>query len=182
MADLQAGIALTERLEFTVATPMAHATALEFVRRAELSLAAANVLEDVHVQPGPPTLLSAYLPISTPLFGRRRLRFVSELVETAAGAALVATEPVTGAQAWADVGGEAVVTPSAAGSDLRYVFDMTVHLDIPDADRWGTKALTRMIELTAGTVLRSLAARLRAGIQTAAATYSGAVGSDRGAG
>lgn len=171
MTGLPEGLTLRERLEFSVRTSLEHQQAVAFVRDVARSLAAGKVLEDLHVTPGLPALVSACLPINTPLFGRRQLRFVSELRETVTGAALVPTTGVEGERAWAEVGGEAIAFACEGGSRLDYALDLTIHLDLPDADRWGTRALTRMIELTAGTVLRSLSERLRLAMEEAARTW-----------
>lgn len=168
MAEPISLISLTERLKFVVNTSLPVPAALEFVRDAQRSLATTRVLEDLRVAPGAPPVVSASLPISTPLFGRRQLPFVSQLVNTPHGAALVPTDQVTGQRAWAVVGGEAVVAEAEQGSVLAYEFTLTINLDVPEADHWGTRALSRMIELTAATVLKSVSERLRAGIETAA--------------
>lgn len=163
---------LTENLVFGFSCQLNQEAALAFVRDVERSLAAAHLLDGLKVQPGSPPLVSANLPVNTPLFGRRELPFVSELHFTPEGAMLVPTESSPEGRGWAEVGGEARVAPDATGSRIDYALDLTIHLDLPEADRWGTKALTKMIELTAGSVLRQISERLRSSVEEAARPYS----------
>lgn len=162
---------LTEGLKFGFSTHLSEADALEFVRDVQRSLAGAHLADSLRLSGGSPELVSASLPVNTPLFGRRELPFVSELHLTPDGARLVPTATETAGRGWAEVGGEARVAPHAAGSHIDYALDLTIHLQLPDADRWGTKALTKMIELTASSVLRQLSERLRSSVEAAAGAY-----------
>lgn len=168
---------LTESLSFSFGSELSEAAALSFVRDVERSLTGANLLAGVQLLPGEPLRLSAHLPVNTPLFGRRELPFVSEVHLTERGAALVPAELAYEGRGWAEVGGEATVEPTATGgSQLSYALVLTIHLDLPDADHWGTRALTKMIELTAGTVLRQLSERLPASVEAAAASVAAELG------
>lgn len=166
---------LTEDLRFGFSTQLSEAAALAFVRDVERSLAGQHLADSLRVQSGSPTLVSASLPVNTPLFGRRELPFVSELHVTPSGARLVPTTTETQGRGWAEVGGEAQVVPEGAGSRIDYALDLTIHLQLPEADRWGTKALTKMIELTASSVLRQLSERLRSSVESAANAYREAI-------
>lgn len=159
---------LAETLRFGFDSEMDEAGALAFVRDVERSLAGANLLGGLRVLPGEPPRVSAHLPVTTPLFGRRELPFLSELRTTETGAELVPVPFTPGGRGWAEVGGRARVLGAEAGSHIRYVLSVAIHLDLPEADRWGTRALTKMIELTAGTVLRQLSERLPRSIEAAA--------------
>ena len=159
---------LTESLEFGFSSPLQVESALAFVRDVERSLASAHLLDGLEVKPGLPQLVSASLPVNTPLFGRRELPFTSELHYTPDGARLVPISNEVTGRGRAEVGGEARAVPDGAGSRIEYALDLTIYLDLPEAERWGTKALTKMIELTAGSVLRQLGERLRAAVEAAA--------------
>lgn len=166
---------LTEGLVFGFSSHLGEPEALEFVRDVKRSLAAAHLLDRLRVDGGPPALVSANLPVNTPLFGRRELPFASELHFTPQGARLVPTSTEPEGRGWAEVGGEARVAPEGNGSRIDYALDLTIYLDLPEADRWGTRALTKMIELTAGSVLRQLSERLRGAVEEAARAYPRAV-------
>jgi len=169
---------LTENLEFAFASPLVEAAALAFVRDVELSLASSHLLEGLEVTGGQPQLVRASLPVNTPLFGRRELPFVSELHHTATGAVLVPAPAASDGRGWAEVGGEARVTPNGAGSHVAYALNLTIYLRLPEADRWGTRALTKMIEMTAGSVLRQLSERLKGSVEQAAQRQVAAVRSE----
>ncbi len=159
---------LTESLQFGFSSQLGEAAALEFVRDVQRSLASSYLLEDLQVRAGEPALVSANLPVNTPLFGRRELPFVSELHLTPDGAALVPVATQAEGRGWAAVGGVARVAPEGAGSRIEYALDLTIFLDVPEAERWGTRALTKMIEMTASSVLRQLSERLRSAVEQAA--------------
>ena len=159
---------LTESLEFGFSSPLDAESALAFVRDVERSLASAHLLDGLKVTPGTPQVVSASLPVNTPLFGRRELPFISELHFTPDGARLVPVSNEVTGRGRAEVGGVARTVPHGAGSHIEYALDLTIYLDLPEADRWGTKALTKMVELTAGSVLRQLGERLRTAVEAAA--------------
>src|SRR5690606_33075995 len=95
--------------------------------------------------------------------------FRSVLVPTAAGARLEGETIDPQGPGWALVSGEAAVSPAPAGrSRIDYAFDITVHLRLPRAERWGERALTRMIQFTARTVLAQVAGELPKAVARAA--------------
>ncbi len=164
-------LSISERLTFAFESPLGGVAALAFVRDVPASLARADVLEGVQVVPGTPPLVQAALPVNTALFGRRLLPFASELHETRAGARLVPSTVAEAGRGWAEVGGEAVVAETLGGATVSYALDVTIHLELPPSERWGTRALTRMIEMTAQAVLRSLIERFPPAVAEAAAAY-----------
>lgn len=234
MTSEDALLTLSETVTFEFATALPAGAALAFVRDPRASLASAPFIADLRVRPaqGPVgtngvALVSADLMVDTPLFGRRRFPFVSELHETATGARLLpvrpaeirssgADEPGSGPSAepagWAEVAGsvevaavevaaveatavevsaievsaievadagvpaaaagvdrEAGVAGSAAASVLRYEFGAKVYLDLPAGERWGGRALAKMVRFAAATVLRELLRSLRTTLSEAAA-------------
>lgn len=174
---------LREAIAFRFTTPLGVAAARELVRDVPRSLAHADFLSRLMLEPGEPPLVSAVLPVNAALFGGRELPFVSELRHTAAGARLAPTPFAPDGRGWAEVGGEATVSGAgpaepenagaeprtAVGSVVEYSLAVTINLRLPSADRWGTRALGKMIELTATSVLRGLVERFPAAVERAAA-------------
>lgn len=153
---------------FRLQLPLNRLQALEFVRDVPRSLRYAEFLTDLRLEPGEPPLVSAALPVSAALFGRHDLPFASELHHQLAGASLRPLPLTTQSRGWAELGGEVEVATAGSGSRVDYSFDVTVHLRLPAADRWGTRALTKMIELTAASLLQKLMVRFPAAIERAA--------------
>lgn len=164
-------LSMRESIAFRFSTRLDVAAATEFVRDVPRSLTHADFLSGLRLEPGEPPLVSAALPVNAALFGRRELPFVSELQRTAVGARLTPTGLAPAGRGWAEVGGEAKVFAGGAegGSVVDYALEVTIHLRLPGADRWGTRALGKMIELTAVTVLRGLVERFPAAVERAAA-------------
>lgn len=155
-------------ISFQLVLSMSKAEALSFVRDVPRSLAHAEFISDLRLQPGRPPTVSASLPVSAALFGRRDLPFESELHHRPAGASLRPL-PLSGeSRGWVELAGEVEVAASGSGSSASYDFEVTAHLRLPIADRWGTRALTKMIELTAVSLLRDLMVQLPTAIERAA--------------
>ncbi len=142
--------------------------ALEFVRDVPRSLRYAEFITGLRLEPGLPPVVSAALPVSAALFGRHDLPFSSELHLQPAGASLRPLPLGTASRGWAELAGEVEVAAAGLGSCVDYRFDVTVHLRLPSADHWGTRALTKMIELTAASLLSNLMVRFPAAIERAA--------------
>ena len=69
---------------------------------------------------------------------------------------------------WAEVAGVATVYPRPKGSHVEYRFDITIHLRLPKAEKWGGQALTKMIEFTANKVLEKVTSQFPSAVQQAA--------------
>ena len=114
----------------------------------------------------------AAIPVSAAMFGQRELPFRSVLEHTAHGARLRSLDIEWDGPGWALVSGEARVTPVGQGARqtarIDYRFEITVRLKLPKAERWGQRALTRMIEFTAKTVLSQVAEKLPGAVARAA--------------
>lgn len=163
---------LSHEIRFSLAVDLAPDAATAFVRDVPRSLKRADFLADLQVVASRPPLVSAAIPVSAALFGQRELPFRSELHRTPTGARLV---PITfdfDGPGWADVSGEAEVTPDGAGSTLDYSFNITVHVRLPESDHWGAQALVKMIRFTARTVLEKVMDRLPLAVAQAAAEQS----------
>lgn len=172
---------LDHRVVFDFELALSRAEALSFVRDVPRSLARATFVEALTVVPGEPDLVRAALPVNAAFLGQRSLPFESELVVTETGARLIGRPLDPDGPGWAEVDGEAEVAThpgsgrSARASRVRYRFDVRVHLRLPEPERWGGRALLRMIEFTARSVLERVTAQFPAAIQAAASEAEAAV-------
>jgi len=162
-------VEIRHEVRFALALDMSPAEATAFARDVPRTLRHADFLADLQVVAGEQPVVSAAIPVSAAMFGQRELPFRSVLVPTPSGARLEATPLEPDGPGWALVSGEARVSPLGAGrSRIDYAFDITVHLRLPPAERWGERALTRMIEFTARTVLSQVAGELPRAVARAA--------------
>ncbi len=159
---------LAHSVDFSFALNLPPAAAVGFVRDVRASLAHAAFIEDLEVSGAPETVVSARLPVNAALFGQQRLEFRSRLYPTPHGAQLGAIPFETDEPGWAEVSGEAEVSPGPEGAQVEYRFDITIHLRLPKAEKWGGRALTKMIEYTAQRVLETITASFPAAVQEAA--------------
>ena len=156
---------LTHAVAFTFELSLPPAAAVRFVRDVPLSLSRADFIEDLQVTDN---VVNAHLPVNAALFGQQRLAFRSRLHPTAQGARLEALHLDTAAPGWAEVKGAARVGNAPGGSAVEYRFDITIHLKLPTPEKWGGKALVKMIEFTAQRVLENITANFPAAVQAAA--------------
>lgn len=156
---------------FEVPSRLECASAVSFVRDVERSLADADFLESLHRDGD---VVGASLPVNAALFGQHKLRFRSRLTPTPDGGRLVGLglDDVPG---WARVSGEADVVPTSSGCRLDYRFDIEIHLAVPEAERWGGRALLKMIEVTADRTLARVAERFPDAVRSAARAYEALV-------
>lgn len=162
-------VTLSHKVSFEVTLKLPPVAAVAFVRDAEASLARADFIENLELAPDPPLMVvRAHLPVNASLFGQQRLEFRSRLHPTPQGARLEALPLETREPGWAEISGEAEVAPTPQGSSVTYHFNVTIHLRLPKAEKWGTRALSKMIEYTAKRVLENISARFPAAIQEAA--------------
>lgn len=160
---------LEHDIAFSVFVALGEADARAFVRDVARSLEHADFLTALQVTPGAPPTVSAELPVDVAMFGMRSLPFESALLETSVGAQLAPRPKVRSGSGWAEVGGEAtVVSAGKAESRLDYTFKVAVILVTPSSEHWGSRALLKMIELTAAKVLRRVLERFPRAIETAA--------------
>lgn len=150
--------------------------ALEFARDVRASLSRARFLRDLTVLPpqgGGVGTVTATLPVNAALFGQRDLPFRSRLHHTPAGAVLEGLPIDAPGPGWAQVSGSVDVTKGVRGSHLTYAFDIRVHVALPEPERWGGQALTKMIAYTASTVLARVMDAFPAAVEEAAAARRG---------
>ena len=155
---------------FTFDLSLDPAAAVTFVRDVPRSLAYAAFIRDMAVfEVGQLKHVRALLPVNAAFFGQQELMFESILQPTTRGAELSPlpiSEPRLG---WAEVAGRAEVQPLPSGSRVSYAFDITIHLNLPEPDKWGGRALLKMIHFTAQRVLENIAADFPEAVQRAAA-------------
>lgn len=156
---------LSHAVSFTFNLSLPPSDATRFVRDVSLSLSKADFIENLQVGDN---VVNAHLPVNAALFGQQRLEFRSRLHPTPRGARLEAIELDTDAPGWAEVAGEARVESAPGGSSVEYRFDITIHLKLPTPEKWGGKALVKMIEFTARHVLKNITANFPAAVQAAA--------------
>lgn len=159
---------LRHEVAFDVSLALERATAVAFVRDAYGSLSHAEFLHALRRTPSGG--VEAELPVNAALFGQQRLRFQSRVLPTPQGARLVGSD-LTDVPGWARVSGEAVVSPQPEGCRVDYRFDIEIHLALPEPEKWGGRALMKMIEVTAERVLQRISERFPAAVRDAARAY-----------
>jgi hypothetical protein len=161
---------IAHAIHFAFDLGLAPVDATEFVRDVPRSLAKAEFIRDMEVfEVGELRHVRAVLPVNAAFFGQQELVFESVLEPTPRGATLRPlpfSEPRLG---WAEVGGRAEVQPLPSGSRVLYDFDITIHLSLPEPEKWGGRALLKMIGFTAQRVLENIAAEFPKAVQEAAA-------------
>ncbi|ADI14312.1 DUF3809 domain-containing protein [Truepera radiovictrix] len=161
---------IAHAVHFTFDLALRLPDAVAFVQDVRTSLCKASFLHDMQVtQVGELQHVRASIPINAALFGQRELSFESVAKPEPRGATLSPlpfSEPRLG---WAEVAGRAAVSPLPSGSRVTYDFDITIHLDLPEPEKWGGRALLKMIHFTAQRVLESIAAEFPRAVQMAAA-------------
>ena len=161
-------VTLDHHVDFDLDLTLTPAAALDFVRDVPRSLAHADFLRSLRLEGNDPIVVTAELPVNAALFGQRLLPFRSVLETTPRGARLVGLPLQHDGPGWALVDGDADVEASPTGTRVRYRFHVQVHLTLPEAERWGGRALLRMIEYTAQTVLERVTADFPAALDAAA--------------
>ena len=161
-------------VRFDLEVDLRHDVALAFARDVRSSLSRARFLRDLHVDPpssdGVATV-TATLPVNAALFGQRDLPFRSRVHATPDGARLEGLPIHADGPGWAHVSGQVQVRPVGAGSALAYAFDIRVHVALPEPERWGGQALTKMIAYTASTVLARVTDAFPAAVAEAASDF-----------
>lgn len=160
---------LSHSVSFEFDIELSPQKAVAFVQDVGRSLGKATFLNDLQVmQQGLCHRVCASIPINAALFGQRQLAFESLLTPTLQGATLVALPVREYETGWAEVSGKAAVAAREQGSRVSYHFDIAIHLDLPEPEKWGGKALLKMVHFTAQRVLERVAAEFPRAVQTAA--------------
>jgi hypothetical protein len=138
--------------------------ALAFVRDIPTSLCRVGFIRQVVVTDG---VLRAALAVPAPMVGEQLVDFISHIEHTPQGARLLAQE--LGGNAWAEVWGEAKVSPSATGADINYDLRVVAHLKLPLPEHWGGRTFVKMAETAAAQMLPKVAAEFPRGLAEAIA-------------
>lgn len=161
---------LSHEVSFALDLDLPPEEARAFVRDVPRSLSRATFLADLQVVASSPLVVAATLPVNAALFGQRELPFRSELRFTEDGARLRGLPIEPEGPGWAEVSGGARVSALPShGSRVEYRFAVTIHLDLPAPEKWGGRALLKMIEFTARSVLEGVMDRFPEAIREAAA-------------
>jgi hypothetical protein len=172
-------VKLTRTVTFTVDMALAFDRAVAFVQDVRKSLGKAGFIRDLEVLEEAAGLrVRAGIPVSAALFGQHVLAFESWLRLEARGARLegvrLAENLVKDKVGWAELSGEAEVTPLPSGSRVSYRIDVTIHLNLPEAKKWGAQALFKMVQYTANQVLTTISAEFPEAIAAAAGEHEAA--------
>jgi len=157
---------LSHHIDFVFLLNLPPQTAIEFVRNVELSLSEAEFIQNLSLNSE--NLIAADIPVNAALFGQQTLKFKSRLEFIENGARLEPIDIATNAPGWAKVAGVSVVSSADKGSRVEYSFDITIMLNLPKAEKWGGRALTKMIEFTAKRVLERICSSFPGAVQEAA--------------
>ena len=147
-------------------------TAVRFVQDVQQSLSKASFIHDMQLwHDSGQQHLRASIAVNAALFGQHDLSFESIVHPEAQGAWLEPQVLSEKALGWAEVGGRARVQGLAQGSHVSYDFDITIHLDLPEPEKWGGRALLKMIHFTAERVLSTITEAFPAAVQEAADAF-----------
>ncbi len=164
---------ISHKVPFEFELNLSKENAIAFVRDVEKSLSKADFIRDLYRYTETDLghdYVTANIPINAAMFGQQKLAFQSLLIPTENGARLQALPLEIPTAGWAEVSGEAVVlnSPTDTSSLVRYDFDITIHLQLPKPEKWGGRALLKMIEFTAQQVLSKVAEEFPRSVQAAA--------------
>jgi hypothetical protein len=148
--------------EFVLAHPGTSEQAIAFVQNVPISLAHVSFIRNLRLEGSD---IFADLRIDAPIIGEQHLDFHSRFETTDDGARLNALER-TG-KAWAEVAGQAHVTPDGAASSIRYLLRIVIHLELPVTDRWGGRAFEKMAHATAQRSIERLSLEFPEGVLAA---------------
>ena len=165
---------ISHKIAFEFDLALEQEQSITFVRDVVTSLDKASFIEDLYVfneESLGHDYVRANIPINAAMFGQHKLGFQSLLVPTPKGARLQALPFETPKTGWAEVAGEAEVAPLPQGSKVLYHFDITIYLTLPKPEKWGGRALMKMIEYTAQQMLERIAAEFPKAVQTAASEF-----------
>lgn len=144
---------LTRDVRFAIPTRLDAQASLLFLRTPALALQEAKFLSNVHVTPD--QHVAAELPVNAAFFGKRTVRFESQVENLPAGARLVSL-PTMDETAVVKVTGQATVGHGSNGCTLHYDFHFELIVHVPEPERWGGRALIKMVEVTADRMLEKI--------------------------
>jgi hypothetical protein len=143
------------RLEY----PGTFEQAVLYLQDVSKSLAGVSFIENLRFES--PNVY-ADLIVDVPVLGRQHLDFYSILEFHALGANLIA-QPRQG-RAWAAVAGQGTVEVNQR-IEILYALQITVHLELPSAEKWGGRAFEKMAQATAKTAIERMTKEFGLGVQ-----------------
>lgn len=158
-------IRLTREVRFDIPTQLGAQESLDFLRSPSLALQEVGFLTDVRVHPD--KRVTAELPVNAAFFGKRTVRFNSQVENLPNGARLVSL-PSMDETAVVKVAGQATVVEGPNGANLQYDFQFELIVHVPEPERWGGRALLKMVEITADRVLEKITAEFPEAVRIAA--------------
>ncbi len=145
---------------FSYSGSAAEATA--FVQDVQRSLSKVAFIKNLRMENHD---LFADLGVDVPFLGEQRIDFHSRLEPQPDGAKLIA-QPGSG-KAWAEVAGQASVTPDGERSSIQYVLQIAVYLTLPIGQSWGGRAFEKMAEATAARAIERMTEQFPEGVRAA---------------
>lgn len=146
--------------EFGFSYPGSITEAITFVQDVQRSLERVAFIKNLKVEGSE---VFADLGVDVPFIGEQRIDFHSRLEPQPDGATLIAL-PGSG-RAWAQVAGQARVTPDGARSSIHYALRIAVHLELPVGESWGGRAFEKMAEATAARAIERMTEQFPQGVR-----------------
>jgi Protein of unknown function (DUF3809) len=145
--------------EFRLEYPSTLEQAVLYLQDVSKSLANVSFIKNLRFEP---PHVYADLTVDVPVLGEQHLDFHSVLELHALGANLIA-QPRQG-RAWAAVAGQGTVEANQT-IEILYVLQITVHLELPSAEKWGGRAFEKMAQATAKTAIERMTKEFGLGVQ-----------------
>lgn len=145
---------------FVLEYPNSLSDAILFLTDVQQSLAQVQFIKGLELKENH---VYADLVVEVPVLGTQRLDFHSILEPHSTGANLIA-QPLQG-KAWAEVSGQGKAVQMNNQVEIHYALQITVHLELPSADKWGGRAFEKMAQATAKTAIERLTKEFGHGVQ-----------------
>lgn len=170
---------VTQALDFTLLLPLDEVAALAFVRDLSAGLKGAQLVRQVKIDGAQADLLRGELLVRTGFAADQAVPFASRLLATPCGARLEPLAPAGDGLLCGSLAAEVRLEPHAKvqhasqpqQTPAHYRMEMRLEIRLPDAKRWSTGAMAKMIELTAKAHLAKFSQDVPAALAAAAATY-----------
>ncbi len=145
---------------FELRHPGTSQDALHFVRTPAVALSQLRFIRGLDTKQ---EQVRGELIVPVAMLGDVDLPFSSRLQSTPDGAVLLAAE-LPDERAWVEVNGQATVDSQ---NKMSFAFQLRAHLQLPEAEGWGSAAFEKMVRAAANRTLERIAAALPGGIQAA---------------
>lgn len=145
--------------DFTLEYPNSLEQATSYLCDVQKSLAHVRFIRGLRVME---QNIYADLIVDVPILGEQRLDFHSILEPHATGANLIA-QPRQG-RAWAAVSGQGRAIQNGK-VEIHYALQITIHLELPSTDKWGSRAFEKMVQATAKSAVERMTREFGQGVQ-----------------